>query len=174
MKKEFTAKTAVAKKEMIIEAGGQGGEIYSLKIKKGKCLPVKRSFFGEEFIELIPGTCLKRVPDNFVQDFEIVEGSFDKKPMVFHLGLCEGRHEMPAEVQGFIFGSNEDPLDVEGLQERAEDALKEATELVLYVTGLTVALVSVINVCHNLGIKLTLMHYDRDLGRYYPQSVFPE
>lgn len=43
--------------------------------------------------------------------------------------------------------------------------------LVLYVTGLTVATVAVINVCMGVGIPLTLMHYDRDRGDYYPQEV---
>lgn len=43
--------------------------------------------------------------------------------------------------------------------------------LVLYVTGLTVATVAVINVCIRVGISLTLMHYNRDTGSYYPQDV---
>lgn len=43
--------------------------------------------------------------------------------------------------------------------------------LVLYVTGLSVALVSVINVCMRVGISLTLMHFNRATGDYYPQGV---
>lgn len=43
--------------------------------------------------------------------------------------------------------------------------------LMLYVTGLSVALVSVINVCMRVGISLTLMHYDQTTGNYYPQGV---
>ena len=43
--------------------------------------------------------------------------------------------------------------------------------LVLYVTGLTVATVAVINVCIRVGISLTLMHYDQSTGDYYPQGV---
>lgn len=41
----------------------------------------------------------------------------------------------------------------------------------LYVTGLTVATVAVINVCREEGIDLTLYHYDRESGSYYPQKV---
>lgn len=41
----------------------------------------------------------------------------------------------------------------------------------LYVTGLTVALVAVLNACHKLGIVVTLYHYDREEGNYYPQQV---
>lgn len=44
-------------------------------------------------------------------------------------------------------------------------------DLVLYVTGLSVALVAVINACIRVGIGLTLMHYNRDTGNYYPQDV---
>lgn len=43
--------------------------------------------------------------------------------------------------------------------------------LVLYVTGLTVALVAVINACMRVGISITLMHFNRETGDYYPQDV---
>lgn len=87
------------------------------------------------------------------------------------LALCDGRHEMPSEVQGSIFNTTLDPLDVEGMERTAEAVLNDTKELVLYVTGLSVALVSVINVCHKKGIKLTLMHFDRSTSDYYPQVV---
>lgn len=41
----------------------------------------------------------------------------------------------------------------------------------LYVTGLTVALVAVINCCAKEGIDLKLWHFNRDTGEYYPQDV---
>ena len=43
--------------------------------------------------------------------------------------------------------------------------------LVIYVTGLTVALVAAINACLRVGIGLTLMHYNQTTGDYYPQEV---
>lgn len=43
--------------------------------------------------------------------------------------------------------------------------------LVLYVTGLTVATVAVINVCIELVIPLALMHYNSNRGDYCPQEV---
>lgn len=85
--------------------------------------------------------------------------------------LCEGRHEMPTEVVGAIFPHNINPLDVEGLEKTASNKLAGCTELILYVTGLTVALVAVINVCRQNSIKLTLMHFDRAAGNYYQQPV---
>lgn len=47
----------------------------------------------------------------------------------------------------------------------------EKYDLVLYVTGLSVALTAVINVCQRNDIALTLMHYDQGNGGYYPQEV---
>lgn len=87
------------------------------------------------------------------------------------LTLCEGRHEMPTEVGGAIFPHKINPLDVEGLEKIASDKLADCTELTLYVTGLTVALVAVINVCRQNNIGLTLMHFDRATGNYYQQPV---
>lgn len=47
----------------------------------------------------------------------------------------------------------------------------EKYDLVIYVTGLSVALTAVINVCQRNDIALTLMHYDQGSGDYYPQEV---
>ena len=88
-----------------------------------------------------------------------------------NLALCEGRHEMPAVIEGAIFGNNLNPLDVEGLEKIASEKLADVQHLTLYVTGLTVALVAVINVCHEKGIGLTLMHFDRVSGSYYQQII---
>jgi len=85
-------------------------------------------------------------------------------------GLCAGRHEMP-QVREYIFPNELDPLDLMGMEQQAKSKLAGISELVLYVTGLTVALISVLNVCRELNIKLTLMHYDRSTGGYYPQEV---
>ena len=88
-----------------------------------------------------------------------------------NIELCQGRHEIPNATDGAIFSNTINPLDVHGLEEIAFNKLEGANSVNLYVTGLTVALVAVINVCHREGIMLTLWHYDRDSGNYYPQSV---
>lgn len=87
------------------------------------------------------------------------------------MALCEGRHEIPQAEDGAIFGNNLNPLDLLGMAITAEEKLMDVQILNLYVTGLTVALVTVINVCHNKGIDLTLWHFDRESGEYYPQKV---
>ena len=75
--------------------------------------------------------------------------------------MCEGRHVIP-QVTEYLFGTVINPLDLEGLESTAAEKLQNVDSLDLYVTGLTVATVCVINVCANLGIALTLYHYDRD------------
>lgn len=84
--------------------------------------------------------------------------------------LCEARHEMPS-VEGSIFGNTINPLDVETLEEEALNKVIFYDHVTLYVTGLSVALVAVINACIKGRTKLTLMHYNRETNDYYPQEV---
>ena len=86
------------------------------------------------------------------------------------MGLCRGRHDIPG-VENYIFPSQVDPLDLAGQAATAAAALAGVEALDLYVTGLTVALVTVINHCRQAGISLTLYHFDRESGDYYPQPV---
>lgn len=87
------------------------------------------------------------------------------------MALCEGRHSIPEAVDGSIFGNELDPLAVEEMEEVAFRKLEGLETLNLYVTGLTVALVAVINACRKCCIKLTLYHFNRENGKYYPQNV---
>lgn len=100
---------------------------------------------------------------------EIRTNKYDAK----RYALCEGRHEMPSDCMGSIFPNMLTPTDIIGLQETAARFLveQEIDQLGLYVTGLSVALVAVINACHELNIPLTLYHYDRDSNSYYTQEV---
>ena len=41
----------------------------------------------------------------------------------------------------------------------------------LYVTGLTMALVSVMNAAKKHEMEITLYHFDRETGKYFPQEV---
>ena len=88
-----------------------------------------------------------------------------------YMELCRGGHEIPAAVDGAIFPTNLNPLDVAGMEAEAAAAIDGCDELELYVTGLSVALVATINACHKAGVKLVLMHFDRERGQYYPQNV---
>lgn len=110
------------------------------------------------------------------------------------LGVCEGRH-LIKEVQEYIFGNKVDPTNVDGLKKEASKVLLEKFnkvsyrsicigsntytdttieyrgELILYVTGLTVAVIAILNACYEIGVQVTLMHYNSATGEYYPQEV---
>ena len=90
------------------------------------------------------------------------------------LGLFEGRHDLPAEVKGYIFTSEVDPADMAGLYQQVAEALAEVSSLTLYVTGLTAGTTAVLQYCFGNIIPVTLMHYDRISGRYVPQVILSE
>lgn len=90
--------------------------------------------------------------------------------MKYTFELCAGRHETPATVA--IFPGELNPLDVQGMYTTADEAIPtDCTNLVLYATGLSVALLAVVQVAIDRGITLTAMHFDRESGKYYPQHV---
>ena len=106
-------------------------------------------------------------------------------------GLCEGRHNLPVDT--FIFPAVVQPLETEQLEKQAFEWLSERFpeqelrcvknvdcdvrdvykgKLSLYVTGLSAALVAVINACYKIGVDVSLFHYDRETGDYYHQQVW--
>lgn len=93
--------------------------------------------------------------------------------MEYVKGLVQGRHEI-SEVKEYIFENALDPADIMGIRSLAKKNLgflNAGDSLKVYVTGLTVALVEVINICHSKGARLTLMHFDREKGTYFPQEI---
>lgn len=93
--------------------------------------------------------------------------------MEYVKGLIQGRHEI-SEVKDYIFTNTLDPADIQGIRSLAKKSLEflsKGDSLKVYVTGLTVALVEVINICHSKGVRLTLMHFDRNTGSYFPQEI---
>ena len=97
--------------------------------------------------------------------------------------LFKGRHKFE-DIEGCIF--NKELRDVKNMYymqmsiKKAVDALMKRhgvreyrdIELDVYVTGLTVALVEVINFCSLYDIKLVLYHYDKYTKNYYTQDVY--
>ncbi len=107
---------------------------------------------------------------NMLHDFEC---EYHTARRYAKVALCESRHDIPEAEDGAIFGNTLNPKDVYGIEREAKKVISESgvESLYVYVTGLSVALVAVINVCRELGVELTLMHYDRDTNRYYEQEV---
>ena len=88
---------------------------------------------------------------------------------VLVIGLIKGRHEMP--VDNFIFDKIDDVFDFSKMSKQVHEALKDYYDVNLYTTGLTSALVEVINYCIIKNISLTLFHYNSETGEYIPQIV---
>ena len=90
--------------------------------------------------------------------------------MEYRFTLCAGRHDTPAEKA--IFQEIADPMATNALYKQANAAIPaDATKLVVYVTGLTTAMLAVVQVCFDRGITLVAMNYDREVGEYLPQDV---
>ncbi len=102
------------------------------------------------------GTIVETVPSNSIPKF----------------ALCEGRHVIHG-VTVSIFGNSVDPKNLRSLQVTAMKKLQaySGQYVQIYVTGLTVTLIETLKVCRDLNIEITLMHYDKDTGDYYPQEV---
>ena len=112
-----------------------------------------------------------------VEDFVNIHdnGYWDCEPVKVEAdvyGLISGRHAMP--VVEYVFTVIEDMFNFGELERVAmNNIVKTSDTFVLYVTGLTVATVSVINVAKNLGYKqIALKHYNRDNGLYECQWVY--
>ena len=111
------------------------------------------------------------------------------------VGLIAGRHPMP--VTDYIFSKVDDLFDFKGLDRQVENFLvtkvgiklktdpalnqygagltkvyQGKKELVVYISGLTQAIVAVVACCARNGVHLTVMHYNIEDGTYIPQKVF--
>lgn len=112
-----------------------------------------------------------------VEDFVNIHdnGYWDCEPVKVQAdvyGLISGRHAMP--VEEYVFDEIEDMFRFFDLEVKALSSIEKTSDLlVLYVTGLTVATISVINVAKKLGYKdVVLKHYNRDNGLYESQWVY--
>lgn len=85
--------------------------------------------------------------------------------------LFAGRHQIPGNPPA-IFKDGIDPMDFYALYKTADAAIPaDCTFIRVYVTGLTTAMLAVVNVCFQRGITLEAAHYNRDTGKY--QAQFP-
>lgn len=92
--------------------------------------------------------------------------------MEYTMALCESRHPIPGVERAIFPNTITDPTDLGSLMEIAASAIpSDCTELTVYVTGLTVAMLAVVRLCLFREISLTAMHYDRENGTYYQQDI---
>lgn len=121
------------------------------------------------------------------------------KGTILNVALCQGRHDIPQATDGHIFTEIVDVTDTNSLYDTMSEFIDSnkvcsyycgechncdeyyscggsqsmfyPIKLNVYVTGLTVALVEVINYCGINNIDLTLYHFNRDTNDYYAQEV---
>lgn len=88
------------------------------------------------------------------------------------IGTIKGRHEMPV-TEYFFDKEITDVFDFDFLTQHIHKRIEELNikEVELYVTGLTIVTVSVMNVCRAMDIPITLFHYDRETAQYREQIV---
>lgn len=86
------------------------------------------------------------------------------------LGAIKGRHPLP--VDDYVF--DEDIKDIRNLDfmgYKVHEKLRHCSALTLYVTGLTLVTTEICSYCSYNNIPLTLLHFDRETGEYFPQVV---
>ena len=96
---------------------------------------------------------------------------------IIKLGLVADRHDM-GPINDFVFESLDESLMFDYARQYviAEEAIKKHIDggnksLVIYATGLQSALTTTIKVCNDLGVPLTIMHYNTKEHTYIPQIV---
>lgn len=94
------------------------------------------------------------------------------------LGLVKGRHEMPSDIDAYVFNDAVvDPTDTAALRNTADNFFKgykvgPGTVVVIYVTGLTPALIAVINAAKRAGAGVIMCkHWNRATNTYFTQGV---
>lgn len=94
-------------------------------------------------------------------------------------GLVKGRHCLPSDCVGYVFEEIRDPMDFNAIELQAcwfvtrfVIRYPDETRMDIYVTGLTVALTSLINELSIAGFThVGLWHYDKVTDDYKCQLI---
>lgn len=136
--------------------------------------------FIEEISKKFPNLILKLETEGYLYGFYQSGKEISLKKNL-NMELCSGRHSIPQAIDGAIFPKTVcNVTRPDKLEESAEEILKgktsygdlqEITSINLYATGLTVALIAVLNICRKEDIKVTLWHYDKYSKDYFKQEI---
>mgnify|MGYP000992579383 FL=1 len=93
------------------------------------------------------------------------------------LGAIKGRHPLP--VKEYVIDEElSDVTDIVAIEEKVDSYFekldkeyKEAIQIILYITGLTVVTLAVVKTCKKLGYGLVCMHFNRDSNSYIAQPI---
>lgn len=113
----------------------------------------------------------------------------DKNSNILNLGLAENRHKIQGATDGFVFTKwvpHSDHIvamlndkayrkifkisSEKGFIDNDTNKIKDV-HINLYVTGLTVALISVLNVMSKENVTITLWHWNKYSQDYYKQDI---
>jgi len=89
------------------------------------------------------------------------------------VGLIQGRHPLP--VEGYIIQGDIPPekMNKPGILSLVDLSLCKGEETVaLYITGLTIAALTVVDVLRSCGIGVEIWNFDPQTGKYYSQGFF--
>lgn len=131
--------------------------------------------FKEAYCEKTSGNCWGCIYADCCQQWlDISEDVFMDVKREISVALCESRHDIPEAIDGAIFPETiSDPMNFGLLRELCRDAMTPAIKsgvkkFNIYVTGLTPALLTVINFCRENSVEVVTHHYDRNSGTYIP------
>lgn len=84
--------------------------------------------------------------------------------------LCKGRHQTPAN-EAIFENIIEDPTNISKMNYVAWQKIHRYEAIELYVTGITPAVISVLNMAARENITVVLLHYNTKTGEYFSQVV---
>ena len=93
------------------------------------------------------------------------------------LMVVKGRHRIinnqKQEITDFVFDEIVDVRNIDEMQAIADSKIASISSdrIHLYITGLTVAVITVINAVIKYNKKIVFWHYDRETETYYPQKL---
>lgn len=96
--------------------------------------------------------------------------------MTIFCGLIKGRHHLPDDISEFVFHSDVPQhhiCDGDYMERVCDDfvARLHPDKIVVYVTGFTPAMLALVKVCAERGIKLSAYNYDRESRGFWRQEV---
>ena len=93
---------------------------------------------------------------------------------VLKVELIKNRHIFKnVDIDGYIYDEIRNIRDLDYMKNTVKIFFSFVLQFLdLYVTGLTVELIEVINFCNLYGVGLVLYHYDKLLDIYYRQDVY--
>ena len=166
--------------------GGKGKSFNTINENNSEIVPGEKyasTVLEEKIKESVDtGNC-----DNLKEIVEFIKNKESSyKEDVVTCGLIKDRHDMP--VNKFIFNTIGESImfKYDELDKIVADFIKTevklkkddngeligAKSLVVYVTGLTCCVSSLIKVCHSFGVNLTLMHFNNRNGSYIKQVIW--